>query len=249
MAKLVTGTVKDFSKQAGTGTIVTETGHELTFHAQYCNTQRFAVGDTARVQITFDSKGKRRAETVEFELESASNGLTLAAAFKELKSLGLLQEWKLKEAKLSAEALFGELPTLLGAEETAALLCDYYGVGPTARAQREGFLSRDGRFGQETSDIIAEFVATLRCAPAVVLVRAEGSVLMVRDGTQLEIAIDVAEGVDALARFFQDHLKRSGLPHRLYKITTGDDRFAFVSRAQASGATLAQARSIVATLV
>ena len=28
----------------------------------YCNTQRFEVGDVAKVQITFDSKGKRRAE-------------------------------------------------------------------------------------------------------------------------------------------------------------------------------------------
>lgn len=249
MATVVNGTVKDFSRQDGTGTLVLESGHELTFHTMYCNTQRFEVGDVAKVQITFDSKGKRRAEAVEFELKRLGKGVTVAAAFKELKSLGLLQDWTLKEAKQQAEECFGEVPALLSTEEAAALLCHYYGAGPSARAQREGFLARDWRFGQETSDLIAEFVAALRCPPAVVLVRVERSVLTVRNGAHAAVAIDVAGGAGAIARFFQEHLKGSGQPHRLYEIATRSDEFAYVSRDGATGAALLCARSIVARLV
>ena len=77
------------------------------------------------------SKGKRRR----IRAQASGQGVTVAAAFKELKSLGLLQDWTLKEAKRQAEECFGEVPVLLSAEDAAALLCHYYGAGPSARAQ------------------------------------------------------------------------------------------------------------------
>lgn len=173
---------------------MTEAGQELTFHAMYCNTSRFTVGDVAQVELTFDAKGKRRAERILFEITAESNGMTLQAAFEELKSLGLLHEWTLKVAKQKAEGLFGEVPAILSAEDAAALLSDYYDVGATSRAKKDGFLAHDWRFGQETDDIVAEFVAALRCAPSVVLVRSEGSIVTVRDGSKPEVAIDVEAG-------------------------------------------------------
>ena len=152
-------------------------------------------------------------------------------------------------AKHEAEECFGEVPALISSEEAAALLCAYYGGGPSARAMREGFLARDWRFGHETSELIAEFVAALRCPPAVVLVHVEGSVMTVRNGAQGVVAIDVADGAGAIASFFQECLKACGQPQRLYEITTGSDERAYVSRDAATGAALLRARSILTRLV
>lgn len=211
------GVVKTFDKGTGEGVIVLESGLELPFLAQYVfysdadmtpTASDVVIGDAAKVSITFNSMGKRRVSAVVLD-RSPPKPMSFTAAFKELQALGFLSTWKLADAKLVVNRLYGELPKRFTRANAMDLLTNYYGTGPTERAIQDGYLA----VAQKTNDIVADFVRVLKC-PTV-------------DPSDTAA---VRNDPSALAQFFQTRFDALGTPLRLIELATGGDLRVFVVR-------------------
>ena len=228
------GVVKSFAKDTGEGVIVLESGLELPFVAQYAfysdmtPASDVVIGDAAKVSITFTSMGKRRAQAVILD-RPPPKPMSFTAAFKELRALGFLSAWQLADAKRAVLRLHGELPKRFTRTHAMDLLSDYYGTGPTERAIQDGYLAHDWRFGQETSDIVAEFVRVLRCPPAT-QVKSDADGLVVADAADPSATVTVRHELSELAQFFQTRFDALGISLRLIELATGGDQRVFVVR-------------------
>jgi hypothetical protein len=229
------GVVKTFDTKTGEGVIVLESGVELPFLAQYAYysdmtaaASDVVIGDAAKVSITFTSMGKRRASAVVLD-RSPPKPMSFTAAFKELQALGLLSTWKLADAKLVVNRLHGEIPKRFMRENALELLTDYYGTGPTERAIQDAYLAHDWRFGQETDDIVAEFVRVLGCPPAT-QIKNDSDGLVVVDAADPSATVTVRRDLSELAQFFQSRFDALGIARRLIEIATDDDVRIFVAR-------------------
>jgi hypothetical protein len=228
------GVVKAFAKDTGEGVIVLESGIELPFFAQYVSysdgtsTTDVVIGDTATVGIRFNSMGKRRAEAVTLD-RPPPKPMSFTAAFKELRALGFLTAWQLADAKRAVLRLQGELPKRFTREHARDLLADYYGIGPTDRAIQDHYLAHDWRFGQETNDIVAEFVRVLGCPPAT-QTKNDSDGLVVADATDASATVTVRDDLSQLAQFFQSRFDALAIPRRLIEIVTHDDQRIYVTR-------------------
>lgn len=229
------GVVKTFDTKAGEGVIVLESGLELPFQAQFAYYSDMTaagtdvvIGDAAKVSITFTSMGKRRASAVVLD-RSPPKPMSFTAAFKELRALGFLSTWQLADAKRAVPRLYGEIPKRFTRANALDLLSDYYGIGPTERAIQDHYLAHDWRFGQETSDIVAEFVRVLGCPPAT-QIKSDSDGLVVADATDPSATVTVRRDLSELAQFFQSRMDALGIPRRLIEIATGGDLRVFVTR-------------------
>ena len=231
------GVVKAFDKKTGEGVIVLESGTELPFSAQYVfysdadmtpTASDVVIGDAAKVSITFNSMGKRRASAVVLD-RPPPRPMSFTSAFKELQALGFLSAWKLADAKVVVNRLYGELPKRFTRVHAMDLLTDYYGTGPTERAIQDGYLAHDWRFGQETSDIVAEFVRVLGCPPAT-QVKNDADGVVVVDAADPSATVTVRKELSELAQFFQTRFDALGIPRRLIELVTQGDQRVFVVR-------------------
>lgn len=107
------------------------------------------------------------------------------------------------------------------------LLCEVFGpTGGTAH----GFLFHDWRFGQETDDVIAEFVACLPEPLDLTQLDVMSDILRVRFEGEEE-SIDVhTENLNAVASYLNGKLEDKGRPERVHGIETDGDFFAFLVR-------------------
>jgi hypothetical protein len=228
------GVVKAFTKETGEGVIVLESGLELPFVAQYAfysdmtPASEVVIGDTAKVSITFTSMGKRRAQAVILD-RPPPKPMSFTATFKELRALGFLSTWQLADAKRAVLRLQGELPKRFTRTHTMDLLSDYYGTGPTERAIQDAYLAHDWRFGQETDDIVAEFVRVLGCPPAT-QVKNDSDGLLVADAADPSATVTVRRDLSELAQFFQTRFDALGVSRHLIELVTQDDQRVFVTR-------------------
>ena len=227
--------VKAFAKETGEGVIVLETGTELPFEAQYAYyadmthaASDVVIGDAAKVSITFTSMGKRRASAVVLD-RAPPKPMSFTAAFKELRALGFLSTWQLADAKRVVVRQQGELPKRFTRANAMDLLTDYYGTGPTERAIQDGFLAHDWRFGQETNDIVGEFVRVLKCPPAT-QIKNDADGLVVADASDPSATVTVKRELSELAQFFQTRFDALGIPLRLIEIATEGDQRVFAVR-------------------
>lgn len=246
------GVVKSFSKETGEGIIAIEGGPELAFSTMYTfysdssPTSDIVIGDTATVSIVLNSMGKRRAQAIHLD-RPPPKPLSFTAAFKEMQTLGFLTDWKLADAKRVVNQLYGELPKRFGHEHSLGLLSDYYGTGATDQAVKDGYLSHDWRFGQETNDIVAEFVRALKCPPAK-QIKNDSDGVVVRDDQDPTLEITVKDDVRALATFFQSRLDALKIPLRIIEIKTDGDWFAFAVRDESMIQAFRTARAFDATI-
>lgn len=230
------GVVKAFDKKTGEGVIVLESGVELPFGAQYVfysdadmtpTASDVVIGDAAKVSITFNSMGKRRASAVVLD-RPPPKPMSFTAAFKELQALGFLTAWKLADAKAVVNRLYGELPKRFTTTNAMELLSDYYKTGPTERAIQDGYLARDWRLGQ-TIDIAAEFVRVLKCPPAT-QIKSDADGLVIADAADPSATVTVRKDLSELAQFFQSRFDAKGIPLRLIELATGGDQRVFAVR-------------------
>lgn len=244
------GVVKTFSKETGEGMIAIEGGPELAFSTMYTfysdgtATSDIVIGDTASVSIVLNSMGKRRAQAITLD-RPAPKPLSFTAAFKELQSFGMLTEWKIADAKQAVNRLFGELPKRFTSEHTLGLLNEYYRKGATERAVKDGYLARDWRFGQETNDIVADFVRALKCPPAKQIKNDSGGIVA-RDDQDPTLEVDLKDGLPALVKFFQSRFDSLKIPLRIVDINTEADWFAFIVRDESMIQALRTARAFSA---
>jgi len=229
------GVVKAFDKGTGEGVLVLESGIELPFSAQYAFYSEMTaagtdvvIGDAAKVSITFNSMGKRRASAVVLD-RPPPKPMSFTAAFKELQALGFLSTWKLADAKLVVNRLYGELPKRFTREHAMDLLTNYYGTGPTERAIQDAYLAHDWRFGQETNDIVAEFVRVLGCPPAT-QIKNDSDGIVVADAVDPSATVTVRRELSELAQFFQTRFDALGISRRLIELVTHGDQRVFVVR-------------------
>jgi hypothetical protein len=235
--KEVRGVVKAFAKETGEGVIVLESGLELPFEAQYAfysdtdmtpTSSDVVIGDTAKVSIAFTSMGKRRASAVILD-RPPPKPMSFTSAFKELRALGFLSTWQLADAKRVVPRLYGEIPKRFTRAHTIELLTDYYGTGPTERAVQDGYLAHDWRFGQETKDVVAEFVRVLGCPPAS-QVKNDADGIVVVDAADPSATVTVRRELSELAEFFQRRFDTLGISRRLIELATEGDLRVFVAR-------------------
>ncbi|HEY1955147.1 MAG TPA: hypothetical protein VGH28_06030 [Polyangiaceae bacterium] len=234
--KDVRGVVKAFAKETGEGIIVLESGVELPFLAQYVfysdadmtPASDVVIGDTAKVSITFTSMGKRRAQAVILD-RPPPKPMSFTSAFKELRALGFLSAWQLADAKRAVPRLYGEIPKRFTRVHAMDLLADYYGTGPTERGVQDGYLAHDWRFGQETDDIVAEFVRVLGCPPAT-QIRNDSDGIVVVDAADPSATVTVRRELSELAQFFQTRFDALGISRRLIELETHGDLRVFVVR-------------------
>ncbi len=246
------GVVKTFSKETGEGIIAIEGGPELvfttayTFYSDSSPTTDVVIGDAAKVSIVLNSMGKRRAQAVTLD-RPPPKPLSFTAAFKEMQTLGFLTDWKLADAKRVVNQLYGELPKRFMHEHSLGLLSDYYGTGATDQAVKDGYLSHDWRFGQETNDIVAEFVRALKCPPAT-QIKNDSDGVVARDAQDPTLEVVVKDDVRALAKFFQSRFETLQIPLRIIEIKTDGDWFAFAVRDESLVQAFRTARAFDATV-
>ncbi len=99
-----------------------------------------------------------------------------------------------------------------------------------ARAIAEGYLTHDWRFGQETSDVIAELCARVGGPPMFEQVSVHPNEIEVRvcyDGSN-SIERVPAESLDAVVRFFNAALARTGDARQFFMHDGDDDQLTFV---------------------
>lgn len=246
MAKEVKATVLTYSKATGEGTLKTSVGHEFAFSAWMADTESIFVGDEASVNLCLDSRGKRRVDRVVI-VQRPARTVSFSAAVTEIKSLGFLCDWSTEHAHSEAGRLWDEIPKRIDAAQASLFLRHYYGMGPTDRAVSEGFLAHDWRFGQETDNIVAEFVRALRCPPATQIRNgAEG--IVVRDDNDQTIEVVVTD-MTALARFFQGRFEALKSSRRLICLETDGDWLAYAVREEANLPLILNAQAVAATLV
>jgi cold shock CspA family protein len=150
--------LKTFDPTKGFGTMLLESGEELTFDISASNKREPRIGDRAEVTMGVGWKGQPKAKLVVFELEE-DRAPTFTKGVGQLRDLGFLRGWDAKHTRAAARELFNEVPEKLVRAAAGALLQHYYGEGISDRGRAEGVITLDWRYGQVTRQPIVDICA------------------------------------------------------------------------------------------
>lgn len=223
------GTVKSFSLTQGFGTLVLDSGEELPFDISVCNKREFGVGETAEVTVGTGMAGKPKATLVIFE-ESKDRAPPFARGVSQLKELGLLSRWEVRECRSALLEVLGEVPEKLTEQDAVSLLETYYATGNQQRGREDGVLFLDWRFGQETSDVVAELLGITDAPKLASLRRMKEEQAVVADASGAERSIPVSEGLEPLVAWLNTLLSAAGNRRRLLSLDIGSDAYVFLFR-------------------
>lgn len=223
------GTVKSFSLTQGFGTLVLESGEELPFDISVCNKREFREGESAEVTVGSGTSGTPKATLVIFEL-AQDRAPPFSKGVKQLKELGLLSRWEVRECRSALLEVLGEVPEKLTEQDAVSLLETYYATGQQARGREDGVLFLDWRFGQETQDVVAELLGITDAPKLASLRRMKEEQAVVADASGAERAIPVAEGLEPLVSWLNTLLANAGNRRRLLSLDVGSDSYVFLFR-------------------
>jgi cold shock CspA family protein len=223
------GTVKSFDHTHGFGTVVLESGEELPVDISVCNKRDFAVGETAEVTVGVGMTGMPKATLVIFEL-AQDRAPSFSKGVKQLKELGLLSRWEVRECRSALLEVLGEVPEKLTEQDAVSLLETYYATGQQARGREDGVLFLDWRFGQETGDVVAELLGITDAPKLASLRRMEAERAVVADASGAERTLPVSEGLEPLVAWLNTLLSAAGNRRRLLSLDVGSDSYVFLFR-------------------
>ncbi|HEX8824670.1 MAG TPA: hypothetical protein VF794_32415 [Archangium sp.] len=164
----------------------------------------------------------------------------LAKGVKQLKALGLLSRWEVRECQAAFREVLGEVPETLTDQDAVSLLETYYATGLQERGREDGLLFLDWRFGQETSDVVAELLSITDAPGLASLRRMEGARAVVAEASGAERTITVSEGLEPLVAWLNTLLVAAGNPRRILSLDIGSDAYVFLFREEGFERTLKQ---------
>lgn len=236
---MVTGRVSAFRKEQGFGTITLDDGRDVKFDASAC-TMVPSEGEAVRLKI---APAKWGGGFKAVHVEPASSAVPAAPRGKSLdEQLAILQGEHLVAALTEQRLaeLVGELYGGRAEDATLLAIVDAYYTAEPARAVAEGYLRHDARFGQETSDVLAELAERV---PGVHLWRQlewtkQTLNVELPDGSKRSVEVESLDDVVALAN---EALAAAGDARRFYPLDTDGDWHAYLALTAARADRIARA--------